>query len=108
MAKRNIAKGKNKKKRQARRQREIQENFIADKEELAAKQEAEKQEQEKVKAKVVEARKKEVEKKENPGFFTRCVDYVKSTWGELKRTQWLDAAIKQQAQYLLLSLYLLD
>ncbi len=90
--KRNIAKGKNKKKRQARREREKERLASMDQDVLAKQQEREAAEKEKAKAKAIEDKKKEKEKRENPGIWTRSVDFIKSTYQELKKTQWLDAA----------------
>lgn len=90
--KKNIAKGKNKKKREARKQREKELLLTQDQSELQEQQKRELEEKEKAKAKAIEDKKKEKEKKEHPGIWTRTVNYCKSTWKELKRTQWLDAA----------------
>lgn len=93
--KKNISKGKNKKKRQAQKVQQQQQAVALTAEQKAeiAKQEArEAEEKEKAKAKAIEEKKRQKEKEENPGFFTKSVDFVKSTWGELKKTQWLDAA----------------
>lgn len=89
--KKNIAKGKNKKKRQRRleAQRAQQaELTVAEQQALAD----EREKAEKLKAKEAAEKRKKREKKENPGFWGKTVAYFRSTWTELKKTQWLDAS----------------
>lgn len=93
--KKNIAKGKAKKKRQARAAAEAAQRaeLTADaQQELTAAQKKEMEKAEKAKAKEAAERKKKKERKENPTFWDKTVAYFKSTWAELKKTQWLDAS----------------
>lgn len=89
--KKNIAKGKNKKKRQ-QRQAELQaQNATLDATSAAQDQKA-LEKAEKEKAKAIEQKKKERERKNNPTFWDKTVNFVKGTYKELKKTQWLDAS----------------
>ncbi len=86
--KKNIAKGKNKKKRAAAKaQAPETEVVVADQKEI---EKAEKKEAEK-KKKEAAAKKKKAQRKENPNLWDKTVNFIKGTWTELKKTQWLNA-----------------
>lgn len=87
--KRNIPKGKAKKKRE-RKKALLQEQGVALETQELSEKEIEKKKKEKAKA--IEAKKKEQERKNNPTFWDKTVNFVKGTYKELKKTQWLDAA----------------
>lgn len=91
--KKNIAKGKNKKKRQAQLAAQAQNPELAKgTQTLSEAQQKEAEKAQKAKEKEIAERKKRKERKENPTFWDKTKAYFKSTWTELKKTQWLDAS----------------